>query len=72
MRRVCNELGQTILMVTHEPEQREYSDRVIWLRDGLIEREELITSSIREEAVHNSYRTVDAMENKINDEEYQA
>jgi putative ABC transport system ATP-binding protein len=72
MRRVCNELGQTILMVTHEPEQREYSDRVIWLRDGLIEREELIISSIREEAVQNSYRTSDTQENKINDEKYQA
>ncbi len=32
------ELGQTIVMVTHEPEDRKYVDRVIWLKDGLIEK----------------------------------
>jgi putative ABC transport system ATP-binding protein len=31
------ELGQTIVMVTHEPEDKKYVDRVIWLRDGLLE-----------------------------------
>ncbi len=31
------ELGQTIVMVTHEPEDKKYVDRVIWLKDGLIE-----------------------------------
>ncbi len=33
------ELNQTILVVTHEPEDKKYVDRVIWLKDGLIERE---------------------------------
>lgn len=33
------ELKQTILVVTHEPEDRKYVDRVIWLKDGLIEEE---------------------------------
>jgi putative ABC transport system ATP-binding protein len=28
------EIGLTILMVTHEPEDRTYVKRVIWLRDG--------------------------------------
>ncbi|MCK5475807.1 MAG: ABC transporter ATP-binding protein [Candidatus Pacebacteria bacterium] len=32
--------GQTIIMVTHEKEDREYVERVIWMKDGLIEREE--------------------------------
>jgi putative ABC transport system ATP-binding protein len=32
------ELGQTIVMVTHEPEDRKYVDRVIWLSDGEIEK----------------------------------
>lgn len=35
--RLNRDLGQTIVMVTHEPEDRKYVDRVIWLKDGLIE-----------------------------------
>ena len=34
------ELKQTILVVTHEPEDKRYVDRVIWLKDALIEDEE--------------------------------
>ena len=30
------ELKQTILLVTHEPEDKKYVDRVVWLKDGLI------------------------------------
>jgi putative ABC transport system ATP-binding protein len=36
------ELGQTIVMVTHEPEDKKYVDRVIWLNDGLIESQHQI------------------------------
>lgn len=39
-RKINKELKQTILVVTHEPEDRKYVDRVIWLKDGLIEKEE--------------------------------
>jgi putative ABC transport system ATP-binding protein len=35
--RLNKELGQTIVMVTHEPEDEKYVDRVITLSDGLIE-----------------------------------
>lgn len=31
-----NESGQTIVMVTHEPEWGKRADRIIWLRDGMI------------------------------------
>ncbi len=31
------ELNQTILVVTHEPEDKQYVDRVVWMRDGVIE-----------------------------------
>jgi putative ABC transport system ATP-binding protein len=34
LRRGANELGQTIVMVTHDPAAASYSDRVLFLRDG--------------------------------------
>ena len=34
-------------MVTHEPEQREFADRVIWFRDGLMVKEEHISKDVR-------------------------
>jgi len=33
-KRLNKELGQTIVMVTHEPEDEKYVDRVVWLKDG--------------------------------------
>jgi putative ABC transport system ATP-binding protein len=35
-KKLNRELNQTIVMVTHEPEDKKYVDRVIWLNDGLI------------------------------------
>jgi putative ABC transport system ATP-binding protein len=35
-KKLNRELQQTIVMVTHEPEDRKYVDRTIWLDDGLI------------------------------------
>lgn len=37
-----NEFKQTIVMVTHEPEDKKYTDRVLWLKDGLMEKIEQI------------------------------
>jgi putative ABC transport system ATP-binding protein len=31
------ELNQTIVMVTHEPDDKRYVDRVIWMKDGRLE-----------------------------------
>ena len=39
MRRAVNELGQTIVMVTHDPVAASYADRVIFLADGKIVNE---------------------------------
>ncbi|MCL5438688.1 MAG: ABC transporter ATP-binding protein [Patescibacteria group bacterium] len=36
-KKLNKELGQTIVMVTHEPEDEKFVDRVIWMRDGLSE-----------------------------------
>lgn len=34
--RSCQELGQTIIMVTHEPKAASYAQRVVFLKDGQI------------------------------------
>ena len=36
MRRAVRELGQTIVMVTHDPSAASYADRVVFLADGRI------------------------------------
>ena len=36
MRKAVDELGQTIVMVTHDPVAASYADRVVFLADGLI------------------------------------
>lgn len=41
-KKLNKELKQTIIMVTHEPEDKKYVDRVIWLSDGLVEKEERV------------------------------
>lgn len=38
-KKLNKEIGQTIIMVTHEPDDRKYVDRVIWLKDGVITSE---------------------------------
>jgi putative ABC transport system ATP-binding protein len=57
LRKLCDELGQTILMVTHEPEQREFTDRVIWVRDGLIEKQEMVLAKERKSAMDKAFLT---------------
>lgn len=37
-RKLNKGFGQTIVMITHELEDEKYVDRVIWLKDGLIEK----------------------------------
>jgi putative ABC transport system ATP-binding protein len=36
LRRSCDELGQTVVVVTHDPRAASFADRVVFLRDGLI------------------------------------
>lgn len=36
LRRSVDELGQTIVMVTHDPVAASYADRVLYLADGRI------------------------------------
>jgi len=41
LRQSNKELGQTVLMITHNPEAAEYADRIIHMRDGSIVPPEL-------------------------------
>jgi putative ABC transport system ATP-binding protein len=45
LRRSVNELGQTIVMVTHDPNAASYADRVLFLADGRIVDEMLRPTS---------------------------
>ena len=38
MRRAVRELGQTIVMVTHDPVAAGYADRVVFLADGQLDQ----------------------------------
>ena len=39
MRRAVREFGQTIVMVTHDPNAASYADRVVFVADGKIDGE---------------------------------
>lgn len=42
LRKSCDELGQTIVMVSHDPKIAAYSDRIIFIKDGtIVDQEEL-------------------------------
>ncbi|WP_394344495.1 hypothetical protein [Haloactinospora alba] len=36
LRTACDDLGQTIVMVTHDPHAASYADRVVLLADGAV------------------------------------
>lgn len=36
LRRSCDDLNHTVVMVTHDPDAAGYADRTIYLRDGLV------------------------------------
>ena len=38
MKELVDNYGQTIVMVTHEPDDKKYVDRVLWLKDGKLEK----------------------------------
>lgn len=44
LRKSRNELGQTIIIVTHDARAAAYADRVVFLRDGLISHEQRFSS----------------------------
>lgn len=49
LRRSCDELQQTIIIVTHDPRAAAYADRAVFLRDGLVAKELRFKKSIKVE-----------------------
>jgi putative ABC transport system ATP-binding protein len=43
LRRACDEQGQTIVMVTHDPRAASQADRVVFLKDGKVVRDVRLT-----------------------------
>jgi putative ABC transport system ATP-binding protein len=64
LRRTCDELGATIVMVTHDPRAASFADRVVFLKDGRVVRE-LKNGTARPEGAagqsHNVQAIMDVM-----------
>jgi len=52
MRKIGRERNKTIVMVTHNPEVANKTDRIVRLRDGKIEREETVRGELLEDLVN--------------------
>ena len=60
LRRSCDDMAQSIVVVTHDPRAAAYADRIVFLKDGKIERELPLKD---EKLINNRMRIViDAME----------
>jgi len=56
--------GITLIMVTHDVGLKMFSDRVVWMRDGKIQRIEAITPSAREECHRKLDEEIELIEKK--------
>ncbi len=61
LRRSCNELGQTIVMVTHDAFAASFADRIVFLMDGLLV-DHLETSNDRTEDIRRIQRQLRRLE----------
>jgi putative ABC transport system ATP-binding protein len=48
LRRSCDELGQTIILITHDDSVAAWADRVVYLRDGRVVAEQRLTGPTAE------------------------
>jgi putative ABC transport system ATP-binding protein len=63
LRRSRQELGQTIIMVTHDPRAATYADRVVFLRDGQIHHDlKFNLHQDMEQRLHSVIQTLEALE----------
>ena len=63
LRRSCDNLNQTIIVVTHDPRAAAYADRIVFLRDGLVERNLVFeTEASLPERMHNIMKIMESFE----------
>lgn len=60
LRRSCDELGQSIVVVTHDSRAASYADRVVFLRDGAIVNEIFLDKDVPQG--ENLRRIIDELE----------
>jgi putative ABC transport system ATP-binding protein len=60
LRRSCDEMGQTIVVVTHDPKAASYADRVVFLRDGIVANQLIFSKS--EDSVQRLKLVIEQME----------
>ena len=53
-KKLNRELNQTIVMVTHEPEDKRYVERIIWLKDGFLESQNRMPPKTLNPEIFNS------------------
>ena len=63
LRKSCDELGQTLIIVTHDARAAAYADRIVFLRDGAIVQEiQLETSSPFKQRIALVMETLESLE----------
>jgi len=66
LRRSCDELGQTIVMVTHDAYAAGFADRIVFLMDGILVAE-MTTTSNRDENIREIQRRLRGLESQKGD-----
>lgn len=56
-----NAKGTTLVMVTHDVGLKYFADRIIWLRDGKIQRVEHVSESKKKETMDNLSRQLEEL-----------
>jgi len=56
-----NAAGTTLIMVTHDVGLKYFADRIIWLRDGKIQRIEHVSERKRQETMDNLHKELEAL-----------
>jgi ABC-type methionine transport system ATPase subunit len=51
----------TLVLVTHDLSIKHFSDRVLWMRDGKLQRVEIVAQTKRTEAYENLARDMEAL-----------